>query len=65
MKNHIIWNAKEHRPRFVWRLRGQLLIVVFTLMILDGTIAPWQTSDSICPVGGGDSWGSAFCSARD
>lgn len=40
MKNKIIWNHTENRPRFFWRLLGQLLILVFTLMILDGTIAP-------------------------
>ncbi|TAK53111.1 MAG: CPBP family intramembrane metalloprotease [Gammaproteobacteria bacterium] len=40
----LFWNATERRPRTFWRLTGQLLILVATLMLLDELTAPLATA---------------------
>lgn len=42
----IFWNETENRPRVLWRLAGQLLILVATLMIFDGLSAPLEAAFS-------------------
>ena len=40
----LFWNATERRPRTLWRLTGQLLILVAALMLLDELTAPLATA---------------------
>ncbi|HSH05011.1 MAG TPA: hypothetical protein VLL52_21030, partial [Anaerolineae bacterium] len=44
MWRKLIWLEEEGRPRLLWRLVGQLLLLVLSLMVVDGVLSPLATA---------------------